>query len=366
MVTETESTFKPEMMTPEMYPRALDLRNPALRMFAESIRMAREEDEGKDIKGMIERTIPRNLSYTIPHGLGLDNEGSTVNLRKLLLSSGVASTAFVQTQYANSVLEGAKLQRCARDAFFFERTTGSTMRLPIFGDYTGRAPEVAEGAEFPDSNGTPTYRDFTMKKYGEKSPISQELIDDSLYNTIALAAGRLGARIENSLNYETIGVILENSGKEHDCTGSNLGAKAVSAAMLALTGKAEDGTGGFMADSIVMTTEFEAGIRNEVVLTDYPGAEGVIRTGMQPYLFGLRQFSTNTTTSSTTHTWGYNSDGDIGALVYNMASAGGYVMREDISIENFREPLKDLTNVRTKIRFGVNYGIANAVCRIEY
>lgn len=360
---EETSTFKAEMMN--AYPRALDFNNPAISGFARALDLAFKEDSGQDITRELEK-IPRNLAYRIPEGLGLDNEGETKPLRELLLSTGVAGTAFIQTQYANAVLEGAKLQRCARGMLFHENmSAGNTLRLPIFGAYTGRAPEVAEGAEYPDSNGTPTYRDFTIKKYGEKSPITQELIDDSLYNTIALAAGQLGARVENSLNYEAIGVVLENSGKEHDCTGSNLGAKAVSAAMLTLEGK-DDGTGGFTADSILMANEFNAGIRNEVVLTEYPGAEGVIRTNAQPYLFGLRQGYTNSTTSSTTYTWGYSADGEIGALVYNMASAGGYVMRDDISIENFRDPLKDLTNVRTKIRFGVNYGIANATCRIKY
>ena len=361
-MTET-STFKPEMMS--TYPRALDLNNPAISGFARALELLFREDKGEDITRDINR-IPRSLTYRIPTGLGLDDEGETKPLRELLLGSGVAGTAFVQTQYANAVLEGAKLQRCARDALFHESmSAGNTLRLPIFGAYTGRAPEVPEGAEFPDNNGSTDYRDFTIKKYGEKSPISQELIDDSLYNTIALAAGQLGARVENSLNYEAIGVVLENSGKEHDTAGSNQGAKAVSGAMLELEGK-DDGTGGFKADSILMTNEFNAGIRNEVVLSEYPGAEGVIRTNAQPYLFGLRQFYTNSTTSSTTHTWGYAATGEIGALVYNMASAGGYVMRDDISIENFRDPLKDLTNVRTKIRFGVNYGIANAVCRIQY
>lgn len=358
------STFKPEMQT--AYPRALDLNNPAILGFAHALEMGFAEEGGKKIDGLVEKYVGKHLSYRVPSGLGLDNEGSVKPLRELLLSTGVAGTAFIQTQYANAVLEGAKLQRCARDALFHETlSSGNTMRMPIFDDYIGRAPEVAEGAEFPDSNATATYRDFVVKKYGEKSPISRELIEDSMYNTIALATGRLGARIENSLNYEAIGVILENSGKEHDTAGSNQGAKAISAAMLTLEGK-DDGNGGFKPDSIIMTNEFAAGLRNEVVLTDYPGAEGVIRGNNTPYTFGLRSFYTNSTVASTTYTWGYSADSEIGALVYNMASAGGYVMRDDITIENFRDPLKDLTNVITKIRFGVNYGIANASCRIEY
>ena len=159
-----------------------------------------------EARTLIEKRIPRDL--TIEH-----YDGKIYNARELLLSEGIAATPLVQIQYFNTVMEGARLVQCARGAFRTENMTkGNTIRLPFQSTRTGRAPEVPEASPYRNSNATYTYRDFTIKKYGEVAPITDEMISDSLYNTMALEVASLGEHCENSLNYEMIGVVLENSG----------------------------------------------------------------------------------------------------------------------------------------------------------
>lgn len=318
-----------------------------------------------EAKRLAESRIPKNLSVDI----GDKERGETkiVNARELVLSEGIAATPLVQLQYFNTVMEGARLVQCARSAIRSERMTkGNTIRLPFQSTRAGRAPEVPEGAPFRNSNGTYTYRDFKVKKYGEVAPITDEMISDGLYNTMALEVGLLGEHCENALNYEAIGAILENSGKEYDTAGTsaNQGIKAIASAKLELQGAARSG-GGFRPDTVIATTDFDTNLNKEFLLTNYHGGQTVVNGGTPPAL-GMRYFVTNTDTSSTTYTWGYITDGYIGALVLNQMSAGAYVMRDDITVEDFKEPLQDLTTAKAKIRFAVNYGIANAACRIKY
>jgi hypothetical protein len=104
-----------------------------------------------------------------------------------------------------------------------------------------------------------------------------------------------------------------------------------------------------------------------MLLTNYWGGQSII-TGGAPSVLGLSYGKYNGTINSATYgaAWNYQDDGDTGAIVFNRMSAGAYVMREDVTIEDFSEPMQDLTTSKARIRFGVNYGIANATCRIIY
>ena len=348
------STYAP----PADYQPVINTANPHVKALADAFEIMFAGPA--EAKHLTEHRIPKDLS--VQHF-----DGKTYNARELVLSEGIAATPLVQLQYFNTVMEGARLVQCARSAIRSERMTkGNTIRLPFQSTRTGRAPEVPEGAPYRNSNGTYTYRDFSVKKYGEVAPITDEMISDGLYNTMALEVGLLGEHCENSLNYEAIGVILENSGKEWDTTGTAgaQGIKAIASAKLELQGAVRSG-GGFRPDTIIGTTDFDNNLNQEFLLTNHHGGSTIVNGGTPPAL-GLRYFVTNTDTSSTTYTWGYLSDGMIGALVLNQMSAGAYVMREDITVEDFKEPLQDLTTAKAKIRFAVNYGIADAACRIEY
>jgi len=347
------STYKP----PANDQGIITSNNPHVRALADAFEIAFTAN-GKS-RELVEARIPRKL--TIRH-----TDGKVYNARELILSEGIVSTPLIQTQYLNTVLEGARLVQCARQALRTETAaTGNTMRMPFSSTRTGRAPEVPEGSPYPISNGTYEYRDFTYKKYGERAPITKEMVSDGLYNTMALEVGFLGEHCENSLNYEAIGVILQNSGKEHDTAGTNQGIKALAMAKLLLKGKASDGTGGFAADTAIVTSEFDTNLNKEFMLTNYHGGQTVVNGGTPPAV-NLRYFETNSAVNSTSYTWGYSTDGDIGALVLNQMAAGAYVLRWDTQIEDLVDPIRDLQSAKASIRFGVNYGIANAACRIKY
>ena len=314
-----------------------------------------------EARELAERRIPRHLT--------VDVDGKIHNARELVLSEGIANTPLVQIQYLNTVMEGAQYVRCARGMLRTESMSkGNTLRLPFAGAATGIAPEVPEGAPYRNSNGTYSYRDFTIKKYGEVAPITDEMISDSLYNTMAMEVAMLGQHVENALNYEAIGVIVQNAGRSYDTLGTaaDQGIKAIAKAKLELITRAQSG-GGFQPDSLIATTDFNSVLETEMLLTNYWGGQSII-TGGQPSVLGLSYGKYNGTINSAAYgtAWNYQDDGDTGAIVFNRMSAGAYVMREDITIEDFREPLQDLTTSKARIRFGVNFGIANATCRIIY
>ena len=356
MTNEQLSTYKPTGHDTV----AIPANNPHVRALADAFEMM---FAGKsEARELAEKRIPKNLS--VEHF-----DGKVYNARELILSEGIANTPLIQTQYLNTVMEGAQYVRCARTMLRSESMSkGNTLRLPFAGSATGIAPEVPEGAPYRNSNGTYSYRDFTIKKYGEVAPITDEMISDSLYNTMAMEVAMLGQHIENALNYEAIGVIVQNAGRSLDTVNvaANQGIKAIAKAKLELVTRARTG-GGFQPDSMIATTDFNSVLEQEMLLTNYWGGQSII-TGGTPSVLGLAYGLHNGTINSATYgaTWSYQTDGDTGAIVYNRQSAGAYVLREDVTIEDFREPIQDLTTSKARIRFGVNYGIANAACRIIY
>jgi hypothetical protein len=360
-MTEQLSTYKP---SPDQSP-VITENNPHVKALADTFEIL---FAGKsEAKQLINARIPKKL--TIEH-----YDSKVYNARELLLSEGLASTPLVQIQYFNTVLEGARLVKCAREAIRAERMTkGNTIRLPFQSTNANRAPEVPEMAPYRNSGTTYSYRDFTIKKYGEIAPITDEMIADSLYNTMALEVGVLGEHLENALNYEAIGVITQNCGKSADAatTAGSQGIKALANAKLAVQGLASTeittATGGFTADTAIVTTEFDCNLNKEFLLTNYWGGQSVVN-GSQPPALGLRYFVTSSPINSSSYgsIWKYATDNDIGGIVFNRMAAGAYVMREDITIEDLKEPLQDLTTAKGKIRFGVNYGIANATCRMIF
>jgi HK97 family phage major capsid protein len=302
-------------------------------------------------KDIIERAIPRELGT-------YDGDGKIVSVRELLLTEAIESTTLIQTEMYSTVMEGAEPQRCFRQAVPMFRTNGNTLRVP-YGSSGTYASEVAEGSEVPIGQQDYAYRDFTIKKYGTRPLITRELIDDGLFDAVAMEVRKAGASVENRLNQLVLSCLLDNAGNEHDTAGSNQGIKAIASAVGLVKEK------GYIPDTIVLCPQAEALTLKEFVPTGYVGADAAM-AGRLPSLMGLRVFTCGVTDDSPTYTWQYDSDGDIGMLVYDSRNAGGIAMRRDLTVSRYEDPIRDLVGCTVTARFGVNYLAANAICRVEY
>lgn len=310
--------------------------------------------ESNESKRIVEKEIPRSL--TTWHG----DEIKTV--RELLLSESIETTTLIQTEMNATALEGAEPFKVMRQAVPVLRMAAQTLRYPL--QETGTvADTVAEGAEIPISVQDYDYRDFTAVKYGARPLISNELIEDALFDVVAMEVQKAGAKVENALNADMMYKLLENAGNECDTTGGLGSAQGVDAAASAIALNKDDYLG---ADVIIMCPGYERRLLNDFVPSNYFGGENAMRTGAIPTVLGMRALVYSGTPTSGTYTWRYTTDGDIGAIVIDSKNAGAIGMRRDISLARYNDPIRDLVGCSVTMRAATNYLLANAIARIEF
>lgn len=308
-----------------------------------------EEPNGRALQRIVE---------TIPRELGTVYDGKIEPVRELLLSTAIESTTLLQTEMHATVLEGAEPWKCMRQACTVLPMKANTLTIPV-GEVGSYAPEVAEGAEIPISDQDYSSVTLTAKKYGVRPMITDEMVADALYPVMEMEIRKAGAKLENTLNQIALTELIDNtSANEHDASGSNLGIKAIATAIKLV--KAD----GFIPDRIVLHPDAEALIMADYIPTGYVGAEAA-QSGKLPNLLGLSPFITNVADASS-QTWEYNSDGDIGMVVFDSGNSTVIGERQPITIKRFDDVIRQLQGGTVSARWAVDTLQANAGARIEY
>jgi hypothetical protein len=323
------------------------------------LKLALGEPNGRALQRIVEREIPRELGTVF--------DGKPEPVRELLLSTAIESTTLIQTEMYNTVIEGAEPFKCMRQALKVLPMTANTLTITI-GEAGSYAGEVAEGAEIPIAVQDYSAVTFTAKKYAVRPLITKEMVEDSLYPVIEMEVRKAGAKLENTLNQLALTELIDNtSNNELDvsvATGTapndyaNAGTKAI---VRALRNCKADG---FLCDTIVMSPDAEAVVMAEFTPTSYVGAEAVA-SGRLPNIMGLKAFTCGVADASS-QTWEYNSDGDIGMVVFDSQNSSMIGMRRDITVERYEDPIRDLVGMSATMRCAVDTLQANAGARIEY
>lgn len=315
-----------------------------------------EEPNKSEMQRLVQRNVPRELSTEF--------DGRTEPVRELLLSTAIESTTLIQTEMYNTVMQGARMAQCFRQAVPVFQMKANSLTMP-YGATSTYAGMVAEGAEVPISSQDYNVITFTAHKYAARPVITTEMIDDGLYDAIALEVEYAGESIENSLNQLALTEMLDGAGNEQDCdvsgtpTVADAGVKAIAAGMSLMK---EDK---MKPDTIVMSPGFEAVLLQEYLPSNYVGSD-VAATGRVPSLLGLKPYMCDVADASSSYTWGYSSDGYIGAIILDTRKCGGIGMRQDIRITEYKDPIRDLQGAVLTARFDADSVLANAICRIEY
>jgi len=313
------------------------------------LKIGLEEPNGRALQHIVE---------TIPRSLGAYHDGKVEPVRELLLSTAIESTTLIQTEMHATVLEGAEPWKCMRQACTVLPMKANTLTIPV-GEVGSYAPEVAEGAEIPISDQDYTSVTLTAKKYGVRPMITDEMVADALYPVIEMEIRKAGAKLENTLNQIALTNLIDNtSANEHDTGGNNQGIKAIASAIKKV--KAD----GFIPDRIVLHPDAEALIMADYIPTGYVGAEAA-QSGKLPNLLGLSPFITNVADASS-QTWEYNSDGDIGMVVFDSGNSTVIGERQPITIKRYEDIVRQLQGGTVSARWAVGTLQANAGARIEY
>lgn len=302
----------------------------------------------------------RRLLEHIPKTHMLEYDGKWVRTRELLQSTEVAGTNFIPAEVLNTVIEGQRLATCFRDAVPIYETGSDLYAMPI-GTGGGYAPKVKPGAQIPMREDALDTRETKIHSYKELPAVTDEMLSDAKVDVIEREIRLAGQRCENALNRDMLAVLLDNAGLEHDTGGSNQGYKAMVKAR-SLVKKA-----GYMPNVVVATPEAEGILLADLVPSaNNPQAGQDAIASAKLASLDLALHSCGVESGTTSYTWEYNSDGDIGMLVLDGQAAGGIVMRQDLQVEDYRDPVRGLVGAKVTMRAGVNYAQADAICRVEF
>lgn len=304
----------------------------------------------------------KHLAAKLPDKMRAYQDGNIYeisNVREFVLTEDLEGSGLVQLEIYNTVLKGAVPAKCVRNVFPIVQMGTDTMRVP-YGNAESVAPMKAEGAEFAAMYQDYNYVTLEAEVYGNFVPISDELIEDSKFDIIAIELEKMGRNLEGTLNQMAITELLDSAGNEHDCTGSNLGISAI------IKAKALCEADGFYPDAVIMHPDAWGTVFLDYKPSYNVTAEDSLRSGVMPQIAGLKPFVCSVPDASATYTWEYNSDSDIGMLVVDSKSAGLIGMRKDINVKMHEQPLKMIQSPVVSARWDFEAIHANAIARIMY
>lgn len=256
----------------------------------------------------------------------------------------------MQEEVIKKVYEGAEPARCVRQVFPIQKTNSYAVRF-ITGAAGSYAPEVAEGAAIPVGEESYSKIDVEVKKYATRPLITREMIDDCLFNIVEHEIRKAGFRLENTLNRVVLEKLLSELDGISDITpaGDHLAVTDIANAIGKVKAK------NWMPDTLITHPMAEAQLLQDsnLVYVCYAGTEAPLREGAIPRLLGLSPYTLSVTTTGTEQWTSTAGSNNYYALVLDSKNTAVIVMREDISIEQYEDPIHDLVGITAKMRFGV-------------
>ena len=298
-----------------------------------------------------------------------DREGKCLgDAYKYLLQSeatAIADSTLVQEEVYKTIIEGAEPFKCFRDAFPIIKTTSSYSVRFVKGEAGSYAQKIAEGQPIDIDTQTYSYQDVTIYKYGTRPLITNELIEDSLFDVVNLELKKAGARMENTLNRNVINAILTALS-----TNSVAPANAHIAVSDIAIAIAKIKKQNYIPDILVTHPTAEGYLLGDsnLVYISYAGTDTGLREGnIGTKILGLTPYTNTATDKDTSPVWDDTSAGsDVTAIVYSKNDLGVVAMKRDLTVERYDDPIHDLIGISVTMRYGTGILAEKAGCKITH
>ena len=313
-----------------------------------------------EFKKAVNTRIPRELAYQ-------DFEtGKVENARELLQSEGLAATNLIPTEVYATVVEGSEPAKCMRNAIPVYRMPSHVMTLP-YGETGTYAGIVAEGEEIPIETETLSVATLTANKYAVRPLITREMVADAKFDVIAGEVRKAGYKIENALNRVALNAFMtagaaDGGTYQTDCGGAG-------ATPLLFTAKAV-GTvmgRGFSPTDIIMCPVFYGAVMGAFTSLNTATADVVTAKGLlAPQIMGMRTHLLGIIDTVATYVWGFSANTEHGALIIDRNAFGAIGMREDINVEQYSDPVRDLVGMKVAARFDAQQLLVTAGQYVQF
>lgn len=285
---------------------------------------------------------------------------------KTLLQSenyAITNSTLVQEEVYNTVIEGAEPFHCMREVVPTVNTNTYSVRF-VKGEAGTYADKVAEGSAIDIDTQTYSKTDITIDKYGTRPLITNELIEDALFDVVELELKKAGARMENKLNRVILKGLLDG------ITTNTLSPEGphiqVSDIAMAISKVKKQN---YLPNILVTHPTSEAYLLQDsnLAYVSYAGSPGALRQGdVGSTIMGIKPY-TCTATDAASPTWDdTTAASDVTALVLSKEDIAALCMRRDLSIEQYDDPIHDLIGMSLTMRYGFGMLREQAGCKIYH
>ncbi|RLF30013.1 MAG: phage major capsid protein [Thermoplasmata archaeon] len=273
-------------------------------------------------------------------------------VKMLLQAEDISETTLLQEEVIKKVYEGAEPAKCVRNVFPVQKTKSYSVRF-VVGSPGAYAKEVPEGSAVPVDQEGYSKVDVEVKKYATRPLITKEMIDDCLFNIIEHEIKKAGLRLENTLNRVVLEKLLtEMDGiTAIDPAGTHIAVTDIAEAISKVKEK------NWMPDVLITHPAAEGYLLQDsnLAYVAYAGTEAPLREGTIPRLLGLKPYTLSVTPSDESGVYwdGTDADNHYYGLVLDSNNTAVIVMRDDITVTRYEDPIRDLEGIIAKMRFGV-------------
>jgi HK97 family phage major capsid protein len=287
---------------------------------------------------------------------------------KTLLQSentAITESTLVQEEVYKTIVEGAEPAKCMREVVPIINTKTYSVRF-VKGQTGTYATNIAEGAKIDIDTQEFTKQDITINKIGTRPLITNELIEDSLFDIVELELKKAGNRLENKLNRDVLYQILQGTNKISTSTMNPAGTHiSVSDIALAVSKVKKQN---YMPDILLVHPTAEAYLLQDsnLAYVSFAGQSSSLNQGKVPTIMGLRPYYC-TATDAASPVWDDTTAGsDVTAIVFSKNDLATICMRRDITVEQYDDPIHDLMGISCTMRYGTDVLRENAGCVIYH
>jgi len=288
--------------------------------------------------------------------------------RELLMTEGMESDTLLQEEVYSTIVEGSIPVQCVRNVFPIIKTDTYQIRITKESGNLGKAVDVAEGAAIPIDTETFHTTDLVIKKIGTRPIITNELIEDGLWDMVEFELMRAGQKLEHKLNYDVINEATDKSATGYPAI-SNVDAGTDFTLANLLEAIRDILNYDYIPTDMIMTPFAENKLisSNNLLQAHMAGSDAALRNYDVGKIFGLKLHRLSVD-GWTTGTYKWNSGNDTAHDVHALVCDPSYCMigmRRDITVEQYDDPIHDLVGLSATMRYGVKTVQPEKACIIE-
>lgn len=273
-------------------------------------------------------------------------------IRRMLINESVSELDVLwRDEILASVEAGAATRRIARAATTVTPMDAKRGTIPVHEQipFAETNAEAANATANPQVNFTPI--DYVCEKHTQSFALTDELIDQANPDVLEASIRIAGEAVENAINRQHLVNVIDNAGQDHDVGANEASVQDVLEAMENVTDNDFD-----PANICIMHPEFRTELADDPALgildfsrreldgddRELQAAEARTRSEVSvgPELYVASDATYNGLSGeniSQSNTWGWESDAEIGGVVFGRPFVHTVVYR-DISVSEFEPP----------------------------